>query len=60
MEVEGLCPYCGEPIALWIDEGGGGAQRYIEDCSICCRPIDVRVAQDEEGEPSVGLHRLDE
>lgn len=42
------CPYCGEPIELPID-GSAGDQDYIEDCQVCCRPIEisVRVAPDD-------------
>lgn len=47
------CPYCGEVITLFVDEGGGDAQRYIEDCQVCCRPINVTVAFDDEGDPIV-------
>ena len=34
-----LCPYCGEAIDSFVDPGGGERQEYIEDCSVCCRPI---------------------
>ena len=34
------CPYCGELISLWLDSSGGD-QAYVEDCSVCCRPIEV-------------------
>jgi hypothetical protein len=34
------CPYCGEAIELAVDDSAG-AQAYIEDCSVCCRPIEV-------------------
>ena len=34
------CPYCGEPLALWVDRSAG-EQRYIEDCAVCCRPIEL-------------------
>lgn len=34
------CPYCGEPITLLIDCSAGD-QRYIEDCFVCCQPIEV-------------------
>jgi hypothetical protein len=44
------CPYCGEPIELLLD-GSVGEQSYIEDCSVCCRPIAVRVGLDGDGEP---------
>ncbi len=60
MEVEGECPYCGEPIALWIDAGVGRSQRYVEDCAVCCRPIEVHAATDDEGEPFVSLGRDDD
>jgi hypothetical protein len=39
------CPYCGAVIELELD-GSMGDQRYVEDCSVCCRPIEcvLRVA----------------
>lgn len=60
MEAECACPYCGEPIALWVDEDGGSAQTYVEDCSVCCRPMQVRVHVDEEGWAGASVSRLDE
>lgn len=36
-----MCPYCGEWIELQLD-ASAGAQAYVEDCSVCCRPIEVR------------------
>jgi len=33
------CPFCGEWIDVWVDPGGADVQEYIEDCSVCCRPI---------------------
>lgn len=44
-----VCPYCGEEIELAIDPGGGAVQRYIEDCEVCCRPMELTVSWDEEG-----------
>ena len=34
------CPYCGEWIEIQVD-ASAGEQSYIEDCSVCCRPIEV-------------------
>jgi hypothetical protein len=42
------CPYCGELIDAFIDPSAG-SQAYIEDCSVCCRPIEIRVEVDNEG-----------
>jgi hypothetical protein len=50
--VETLCPYCGEPIQLLID-CSIPEQDYIEDCQVCCRPIQVVALTDLEGIPSI-------
>ena len=42
MTIETDCPYCGEPLTLEVDEYGGRRQSYVEDCAVCCRPIEVR------------------
>lgn len=39
------CPYCGEPIELLVDASAGSSS-YIEDCQVCCRPIQVDVEVD--------------
>lgn len=46
------CPYCGEPIEILVD-ASAGAQRYVEDCSVCCRPMVIDVALDADGDPLV-------
>lgn len=40
------CPYCGERIELVVD-CSIEAQEYIEDCSVCCRPITITVTASE-------------
>ncbi len=53
-----LCPYCGEPVDVYVDPGGGPEQDLIEDCSVCCRPMRLRVNYDEEtGEYQVNAQR---
>lgn len=34
------CPYCWEPISMLLDLTVE-AQTYVEDCEVCCRPIEV-------------------
>jgi hypothetical protein len=60
MEVEAYCPYCGERVSLWVDEDGGLAQEYVEDCSVCCRPWRVHAALDGSGGADVSLAREDD
>lgn len=40
------CPYCWEQIELVVDCPAGD-QEYIEDCSVCCRPIVISVIASE-------------
>jgi len=35
------CPHCGERISMLLDLSEDGAQSYIEDCEVCCKPIQV-------------------
>lgn len=53
------CPYCGERIEIEID-CSAGAQDYIEDCQVCCRPMVVRVTFGAGGFPQVTVFRDDE
>jgi len=34
------CPYCWEEISMILDESIR-KQTYIEDCEVCCNPIEV-------------------
>ncbi|MFD0863768.1 CPXCG motif-containing cysteine-rich protein [Sungkyunkwania multivorans] len=43
------CPYCWETISMLLDSSV--SQTYVEDCEVCCNPIQVRV-QFEDGELS--------
>jgi hypothetical protein len=35
-------------------------QSYIEDCQVCCRPIDFEVTVDAQGNPHVEVSREDD
>ncbi|MCQ4164728.1 CPXCG motif-containing cysteine-rich protein [Tahibacter harae] len=48
------CPYCGESFESSVDLSGGD-QDYVEDCAVCCRPINVSVRVDAQDE-LVSLH----
>ncbi|WP_411833945.1 CPXCG motif-containing cysteine-rich protein [Pseudoxanthomonas mexicana] len=58
------CPYCGETITVLIDDSGleiaADAQRYVEDCQVCCRPIDIACWRGDDGEPRVSASAQDE
>lgn len=43
------CPYCGEAFESQADTSAG-SQRYVEDCAVCCRPIEVLLRVGDDGE----------
>ena len=37
------CPYCWEQVSMLLDTSIIN-QTYVEDCEVCCNPIEVSVA----------------
>jgi len=44
-EQQVYCPYCGEQFGVFLDLSQGN-QRTIEDCYVCCRPIEFVIESD--------------
>ena len=40
------CPHCWEAVSMLLDTSVE-AQTYVEDCEVCCNPIEVKVAFQE-------------
>jgi len=40
VEHEFTCPYCGEEISMVLDLSVD-RQAYVEDCEVCCKPIEI-------------------
>lgn len=45
------CPYCGEPLHTRVDLSCA-EDAYVEDCQVCCRPIELSVERTSGGELS--------
>ncbi|MBN8887180.1 MAG: CPXCG motif-containing cysteine-rich protein [Rudaea sp.] len=43
------CPYCGEGFETQVDLSAG-SQSYVEDCAICCKPIEIALRVSDDGE----------
>jgi transcription elongation factor Elf1 len=41
------CPYCGEQISMVLDLSVR-RQSYVEDCEVCCNPIEVSYRVEDE------------
>lgn len=53
------CPSCGESLELTVD-WSAGRQEYIEDCQVCCKPMQVRIRVSSDGTSSVEVRSEDE
>jgi hypothetical protein len=40
------CPYCWEEISVLLDPSSGSFT-YIEDCEVCCNPIEINATFEE-------------
>lgn len=58
IEVEIQCPVCWETIGILVDPGLP-RQELVEDCSVCCRPLLLKIAVDPEGGVTIDARRED-
>ena len=42
------CPYCGEGFETSADASAGPC-KYVEDCQVCCQPIEMELKVDDDG-----------
>ena len=47
MEHYFTCPYCWQTISMVLDLSVP-EQTYVEDCEVCCQPIEIFYAAEEE------------
>ncbi len=47
VEVPFDCPFCGAPVSVLVDPTVP-TQRYVEDCEVCCRPLEIAYTSDGE------------
>jgi len=47
------CPYCGESFETTVDLSGG-SMSYIEDCQVCCQPIEFSLEMESKGKGDEG------
>ena len=45
--VEISCPWCGEAQTVFVDPSVT-RQTYIEDCQICCQPMQLTAIKDDD------------
>ena len=58
-EAQITCPYCGETITILLDPSDTD-QEYIEDCQVCCKPINFLISESMNGELEVHVYSDDD
>lgn len=38
-----ICPYCTAENSVSLDLSGGIKQSFVQDCTVCCKPIQITV-----------------
>jgi hypothetical protein len=51
------CPYCWQDISMLFDSSIG-MQKYIEDCEVCCNPIEIIVVYENSELVSLEVHGM--
>lgn len=46
-----ICPCCSEQVVVPLDRTAGDSQRYVEDCPVCCNPVQLEVEFFDGDEP---------
>jgi len=54
-----LCPYCWENISMLLDSSIKETT-YIEDCEVCCRPIQIHTVFDNSELVSFSADNIDQ
>ena len=51
------CPYCWEEVSMLVDPSVR-QQTYVEDCEVCCNPIELSVATEDYTIVNVEINEL--
>lgn len=53
--VEIQCAYCGEILEISIEPDVHGT--LVQDCEVCCNPLQVKITRDRDGDVEVQVER---
>jgi hypothetical protein len=51
------CPYCWQRISMVLDISSD-SQTYVEDCEVCCKPIEISYSIEEDRLTGFDARRL--
>jgi len=59
-ELDIICPCCWQSITVYLDSDIGDEKiTIVDDCTVCCRPIEITYAIVDGEISSYGYHAID-
>ena len=56
-EASYVCASCGEELVVPVEPSNGHDQHYVEDCPVCCNPMELHVRFEDDGSASIDARR---
>lgn len=53
------CPYCLQNISVLLDTGVSGSSTLVDDCEVCCRPIEIDYRVEDYEIVSLTYHSIE-
>lgn len=53
------CPYCWENFSLFVEPSIDVGESYVEDCYVCCRPIEIYIASKDDDFIELRINRIE-
>lgn len=53
------CPYCWEAFTIFVEPEYDKGETYIEDCYVCCRPVELVIMEKHEDGVEMRANRLE-
>ena len=53
------CPYCWENFSIFIEPSSEVGESYIEDCYVCCHPIEIYIASKHDDFVEIRVNRIE-
>lgn len=58
-ELNLTCPYCRQAITILLDTGIIGYETIVDDCEVCCRPIEINYSVEDGKVTSFNYNAID-
>lgn len=53
------CPYCWENFSIFIEPSSEVGECYVEDCYVCCRPIEIYIAAKSDDAVEIRINPIE-